>query len=200
LYWKRFFPINIHFYSKILVSFLPTALLGVLLKSHIEYLLDHVLVVACSLFVGGVILIVFDRRSKTSCLDISSMSLGTAFLLGLIQSFAMIPGVSRSAATIIGGLALGLSRKEATEYSFFLGVPTLAAAGLYKAYKSWSDFTLDQVTTLALGTLLSFVFAMGSIRFLMHILSRYGLYHFGWYRIILGGSILIAFATGLVSI
>jgi len=199
LYRKRFFPVNLPFYSKILISFLPTALLGILFKSQIEKLLDHVLVIASTLFIGGVILIFFDKRSDSSRIDIASMPFKTALLLGLIQSLALIPGVSRSAATIIGGLALGLSRKEATEYSFFLGVPTLVAAGVYKAYKSWPDFTPDQVSTLALGTMFSFIFATVSIRFLMHILSKYGLYHFGWYRIVLGSSILAAFATGFIT-
>jgi undecaprenyl-diphosphatase len=203
LYWKRFFPIRIHFYSKILVSFLPTALMGVLLKSYIELLLDHVLVVSASLFLGGVILIFFDRvksqgtnSGENSTLPLDSLSYKKAFILGLIQSLAMIPGVSRSAATIIGGLSLGLNRKDATEYSFFLGVPTLAAAGLYKGYKAWPTLSTDHIADLALGTFLSFVFALCSIRFLMMILSRYGLYHFGWYRIFLGGSLLLAFAFG----
>lgn len=198
LYWKRFFPIRVTFYSKIIVSFLPAAIIGVLFKQHLEMLLDHVLVVACTLFAGGVILIVFDKKAENSKITIENMSLKTALLLGCIQSVALIPGVSRSAATIIGGIGLGLSRKEATEYSFFLGVPTLMAAGLYKGYQAWPDFTASQVSDLAIGTVLSFVFALGSIKFLMHILSRYGLYHFGWYRIALGGCLLAAFATGLI--
>lgn len=199
LYWRRFFPIRIAFYSRIFVSFLPTAFLGLIFKSQIEQLLDHVLVVASSLFLGGIVLILFDKKAENSSCNLESMSYTKAVLLGFIQSLAMIPGVSRSAATIIGGLGLGLSRKEATEYSFFLGVPTLAAAGLYKGYKAWPDFTQGQVSHLLLGTFLAFIFAMGSIRFLMHILSKYGLYQFGWYRIVLGGSILIAFALGLIS-
>jgi undecaprenyl-diphosphatase len=198
LYWKRFFPVRLSFYFKIFLSFLPAAIIGVLFKSQLERLLDHILVVAMTLFLGGIVLIGFDKKAEKPRLTIETMPYKLAILIGVIQSLAMIPGVSRSAATIIGGLGIGLSRKEATEYSFFLGVPTLMAAGLYKGYKAWPEFTSAQVTTLTVGTLLSFIFAMVSIKFLLHILSRYGLSHFGWYRIVLGGCLLAAFAAGLI--
>ena len=198
LYWQRFFPMRAAFYFRIIVSFIPTGIAGFLLKNQIERLLDSVTTVAISLWIGGICLILLDRKAHRQNLEINEISYRVAFFIGIIQSLALIPGVSRAAATILGGLALGLGRKNATEYSFFLGVPTLTAAAAFKAYKAWPTFSVEQIGDLALGTALSFIFAVGSIRFLLHLLKHYGLYHFGWYRIVLGFILLIALSLGYI--
>lgn len=190
LYWRRFFPITIPFYSKIFVAFLPAAFMGLLFKSLIESFLDQVWIVGVTLFLGGWVLIFFDKKNQIAKINIANLSYRHAFYLGCIQCLALIPGVSRSAATIIGGLALGLNQKEATEFSFFLGVPTLMAAGLYKGYKAYPTFSNDQISALAIGTFLSFIFAIIAIRFLIGLISKYGLKHFGYYRIALGALVL----------
>ncbi|MCS6837243.1 MAG: undecaprenyl-diphosphate phosphatase [Bdellovibrionaceae bacterium] len=199
LYWKQFYPVRWWFYKKIFISFVPTAVIGFIFKKQIESLLDEIWVVSLSLLIGGIFLIWLDKRSQNQSHEtISRLSVGKALLIGMIQSLAMVPGISRSGAAIIGGLLLGLNRKEATEYSFFLGVPTLMAAGLFKAYKVLPTISSEQMGTLAAGFVLSFIFAVGSIKFLLHILSRYGLYHFGWYRIVLGLILLLGIGLGFI--
>lgn len=190
LYWRRFFPIRISFYSKILVAFLPAAFMGLLFKSLIESLLDQVWVVGVTLFLGGWILIFYDKKNQQARTTIANLNYREAFCLGCIQCFALIPGVSRSGATIIGGLALGLNQKDATEFSFFLGVPTLMAAGLYKGYKAYPTFSPDHISALSIGTFFAFIFATIAIRFLIGLVNKHGLKHFGYYRIILGTLVL----------
>lgn len=195
LYRRRFFPIRPLFYSRVLVAFLPAAIIGFLLKSKLELLLGSVYVVAVSLLVGGVLLIVMDKRAEKSApsLELENLTIKQALILGLIQCFAMIPGVSRAGATILGGLGLGLSRKDATEFSFFLAVPTLTAAAGYKTLKILPQIQSSQLMDLLIGTVLSFIFALLAIRFFINLVSRFGLIHFGWYRIILGALILFFF-------
>lgn len=198
LYWRRFFPIRPLFYAKLFVSFLPAAVLGLLLKSRIEAMLGSVAVVAWALIVGGVLLILFDRRAgkQKPSVTIASLSWVQCLILGVIQCLAFIPGVSRSGATILGGLGLGLSREEATEFSFFLAVPTLMAAGLYKTWKLLPTLEVSQAGELAVGTFLSFIFALLAIRFFIRLVARFGLQHFGTYRIVLGVAILAALGQG----
>jgi undecaprenyl-diphosphatase len=200
LYWRRFFPIRPDFYLKLLVSFLPAAVLGLALKSKIEALLGSVTVVAIALVVGGVLLIWLDRRAaaRAPTTSIARMTWTQCLILGFIQCLAFIPGVSRSGATILGALGLGLSREEATEYSFFLAVPTLTAAGLFKTYKALPTLQSDQAVALAAGTVLSFVFALLAIGFFIRLVARFGLQHFGTYRIVLGVAILLLQAGGLL--
>ena len=199
LYWRQFFPIRPQFYLKILVAFMPAAIIGLLWKSKIELLLDQVWVVGLALIIGGVAILKLDpaptsytpkQTSKPPKRSIATLSWQGALTLGFVQCLAFIPGVSRSAATILGGLGLGFSRKEATEFSFFLGAPTLMAASLYKAYKAFPELEAHQIKTLALGTVLSFVFALISIKFLLHVLTRKGLRPFAYYRIALGTLVL----------
>lgn len=198
LYWRRFFPIRPLFYSKLLVAFLPAAILGVLFKSRIEALLDSVQVVATALLLGGVVLIWIDKKMDQlpPKQSLESLSYKSALLIGLVQCLAFVPGVSRAAATILGGLGIGLSRKEATEFSFFLAVPTLMAAGLYKGYKALPSLSMEQLQSLGLGVVLSFIFALIAIRFFVELVKKFGLAHFGWYRILLGAGILIALWRG----
>ena len=198
VYWRRFIPIRVDFYTKIFIAFLPAATLGFLLKDQLEPLLGSVNVVAWALFVGGFVLILMDRRAERiePSLTIQNMSWKQSLVLGLVQCLALIPGVSRAGATILGGLSLRLSREEATEFSFFLAVPTLTAAALYKTWKIAPTIEVSQISDLLIGTFLSFVFAWLAIRFFIGLVKRYGLQHFGWYRIVLGLTIFLALSQG----
>lgn len=191
LYFRRFLT-SLSFYQKLFIAFLPAAVFGFAFKSALEKLLGSPWVVAWSLIAGGVILIFSDRwfpeqgRKKIE-------DLGTRDLLwiGCFQCLALIPGVSRSAASILGGLSMGLSRKEAAEFSFFLAVPTLSAASFYKTYKAWPTLDASQTGSLLLGCLLSFIFAGIAIRFFISVVSRFGYRWFGFYRLLLGGLVLV---------
>ena len=198
LYWKRFLP-DWNFYKKLFVAFLPTAIIGFIMKDVVENLLGSVQVVAWSLILGGLILVWSDRifghltamGRKTS--DLSYMD---SIKLGLFQSIAMIPGVSRSGATIMGGLTLGLNKREAAEFSFFLAVPQIAAATLYKLLKLYKTIQPDQINILMVGLVVSFIVAMIAIKGFIGIVTRYGFRGFGYYRIVLGVVILALIYTG----
>lgn len=197
LYWKKFLPIDFHFYRKILVGFLPTAVIGLLVKNHIDALLQSITVVAWALLVGGIVLIVLDKKTKEHqsqhhLLHINDLPLKTCLFIGLFQCLAFIPGVSRSAATILGGILLGMDKRHATEFSFFLAVPTLAGATLLKTLKIYPTIQHDQIITLALGLALSFAFAIVAIRGFVALVSRGVFKWFGWYRIGLGLIILLS--------
>ncbi len=199
LYWRKFLP-SFSFYQKLVIAFIPAAITGLLIKSKIDLLLDSVVVVAWSLVLGGVVLILSDKIFKNKgTLTIETMSVKKFIPLGIIQCLAFIPGVSRSGASIIGGMALGLSKKEAAEFSFFLAVPTIAAAALYKLNSILPTITADQVTSLLIGFVLSFIFALIAIKFFIGIVSKYGFKHFGYYRVIVGSLILILFYGGYIS-
>ncbi len=197
LYWKKLF-VERAIIKRIIVAFVPTAILGLLFYKIIKmYLLESALVVVTSLFVGGVVLIVFElwykkqKRKKVNVeeLDTSQelkeLPFKKAIYIGLFQSIAMIPGVSRSAATIIGGLFLGLSRKAIVEFSFLLAVPTMAAATALDLYKNASSFSTQQFTLLLIGSVVSFIVAVGSIKFLLAFIRRYSFIGFGIYRILI---------------
>lgn len=198
LYWRRFLP-EVSFYKKLICAFLPAALIGLAVKDYIDVLLGSVYVVAVALALGGVALIWLDKKladlphTKT----IKEMSLKNALLIGFFQCLAFVPGVSRSAATIIGGLSQKMSRKEAAEFSFFLGVPTLAGASLIKSLDAFnSGFSTDEVKLLVLGALVSFVVAMIAIKTFIQLISKVGFFYFGVYRILLGGLILVLLLLG----
>jgi undecaprenyl-diphosphatase len=192
LYWRRFLP-NVSFYKKIFVGFLPAAIIGLAVKSKIDAILGSVTVVAWALIIGGVILILSDKilENKSPSKTVEDLSLFESLKIGFIQCFAFIPGVSRSAATILGGISLGMSRREAAEFSFFLAVPTLTGAAAIKTLGIIKTIQSDQIGLLILGTFLSFVFAALAIKFFISIVSRYGFRLFGYYRIILGIIILV---------
>jgi undecaprenyl-diphosphatase len=194
LYWKRFFQTT-DFYFKLLVAFLPAAVIGFLLNDFIDALLENVVVVAISLLVGGVILIFIDRITNDSVKD-REISYFDALKIGFFQCIAMIPGVSRSASTIIGGMLQGLSRKQAAEFSFFLAVPTMAAAGGYKLLKTYDTIQAADIKVLLIGNLVAFVVAMLAIKFFISFLTKYGFKVFGYYRIILGLVLLGLLASG----
>ncbi|MFA4853122.1 MAG: undecaprenyl-diphosphatase UppP [Bacteroidales bacterium] len=196
LYWKRFFR-SLDFYYKLFVAFIPAVVLGLLLKNFIESLLGNVLVVGISLLAGGGIFLFVDKWFKnTGDEEKQNISFFSAFKIGLFQTISMIPGVSRSAATIIGGLTQKLNRKNAAEFSFFLAVPTMFAATALELSGIYKDIKYDDLYILAIGNLVAFVVAMFAIKFFIAILVKYGFKAFGYYRIIVGAIILILLALG----
>lgn len=199
LYFKRFFR-SLDFYFKLFVAFIPSAVFGVLFSDAIDALLESPLGVAISLLVGGVILLFVDKWfNKTFIENSDEIDYFTAFKIGFFQCIAMIPGVSRSGATIVGGMAQRLSRKAAAEFSFFLAVPTMFAATAKKAYDFYKDgfvLTDEQIKLLAVGNVVAFIVAMLAIKFFIEFLTKYGFRVFGWYRIIVGGAILALMLAG----
>ena len=194
LYWKRFFQ-SFDFYIKLFVAFLPAAFLGFLFSGYIDRMLESVLVVAISLVLGGVILLFVDSWFNEPSED-QKITFPKAFIIGLFQTIAMIPGVSRSAATIVGGLTQKLSRKNATEFSFFLAVPTMFAASAYEMIKSYKAIQPQHINVLIIGNVVAFLVAMLAIKGFVAFLTRHGFKIFGYYRIIVGVIILILLATG----
>jgi undecaprenyl-diphosphatase len=198
LYRKRFFQ-TFEFYKKLLAAFIPAAVIGFVLNDLIDQLLESVAVVAVMLVLGGIILIFIDKyfENKATKNDTTYID---AVKIGLFQCIAMIPGVSRSAASIIGGMFQGLPRKDAAEFSFFLAVPTMFAASAYKLLKGFKSGSLtlstDQLLYLALGNIVAFIVAMAAIKFFIGYLQKYGFKVFGYYRIIVGMIILGLLAAG----
>jgi undecaprenyl-diphosphatase len=193
LYWKRFFQ-SLDFYFKLGVAFIPAAVLGFLLNDYIDAMLESVTVVAVSLLVGGIFLLFVDKIFNQG--EPKEMTYKNGFLIGLFQCLAMIPGVSRSAASIIGGMALKYDRKTAAEFSFFLAVPTMFAAASYKLLKGYKEISMDDVGILVFGNVVAFLVALAAIKFFISFLTKYGFKVFGWYRIVLGAGILILLAMG----
>lgn len=198
LYWKRFFQ-SLDFYFKLIFAFIPSAVLGLLLNDVIDELLESPTTVAVSLLLGGVVLVFIDKLLNPK--NEIVLTFPKAFIIGLTQCISMIPGVSRSAATIIGGMSQGLTRKQAAEFSFFLAVPTMFGASALKLVKALDGtpeiFTTHNLTVLAIGNLVAFLVAMMAIRFFVSYLTQYGFRIFGWYRIILGALLLILLGAGV---
>lgn len=186
----------IDFYLKLFVAFLPAAVIGFLLNDFIDALLENVTVVAISLLLGGIILVYIDRFMQQRTRDYD-VTFPEALRIGFFQCIAMIPGVSRSAATIIGGMFQGLTRTQAAEFSFFLAVPTMAAATGYKLLKTYKLLTLDDIQTLLIGNAIAFVVGLLAIRGFVGFLTRYGFKAFGYYRIIMGLALLGLIAAGV---
>jgi undecaprenyl-diphosphatase len=195
LYWKRFFQ-TFDFYLKLFFAFLPAAILGFLLSGYIDQMLESVLVVAISLVLGGIILLFVDTRFNEPS-ENQNLSIPKALKIGLFQVVAMIPGVSRSAATIIGGLTQKLTRKNATEFSFFLAVPTMFAASAYEMMKSYKSIQPQHINVLIIGNIVAFLVAMLAIKGFISFLTKHGFKFFGYYRIIVGAIILILLAMGI---
>jgi undecaprenyl-diphosphatase len=194
LYWRRFFVPDFSFYLKLLIGFIPAAIVGFLLDDEIDSLLGNVWVVAISLIAGGIILLFIDKWLKNS--HNNEISNKQSFITGVVQCVAMIPGVSRSAATIIGSMAQGISRKTAAEFSFFLAVPTLMAASGYKLLKNYKMFNSDDIQLLAIGNIIAFIVGIIAIKGFITFIAKYGFKVFGWYRIIVGIILIILLATG----
>ncbi len=199
LYFKRFFQ-SFGFYFKLLVAFLPAVFFGLILSDRIDQLLESPLGVAIALFIGGIILLFVDKWFKDGNIDnTNDISYSTAFKIGLFQCISMIPGTSRSAATIVGGMSQKLSRKTAAEFSFFLAVPTMFGATVKKLYDFYKDGYLispQEVKLLIIGNVAAFIIAMLAIRFFISFLQTHGFRMFGWYRIIVGGIILVLLLSG----
>ncbi|MEJ6506022.1 MAG: undecaprenyl-diphosphate phosphatase [Crocinitomicaceae bacterium] len=200
VYFKKFVK-SINFYVLLFVAFLPTGIIGLSLKGYVDALLEEVVVVAVSLLVGGIVLLFVDKYfAKNETEGETEVSYKTAFIIGVIQSIAMIPGVSRSAATIIGGMSQKLTRKAAAEFSFFLAVPTMFAA---TAKSMWDEKELliessnNEWVILLIGNIIAFIVAYFAIKSFISFLNKNGFKVFGYYRIILGGLILILMAAGV---
>lgn len=196
LYWKHFFQ-SVHFYYKLFVAFIPAAIIGFLLGDYIDAMLENVVVVAVSLVIGGIILLFVDNWFKNADDTQKEVSYKQALKIGFFQCIAMIPGVSRSAATIIGGLSQKLNRKYAAEFSFFLAVPTMFAASAYKLLKTYEVIDATNIKILIVGNITAFVVALISIRTFITYLQKHGFKLFGYYRIILGLVILLLLLFGI---
>ncbi len=200
LYWQRFLY-KYDFYVKLFIAFLPAAFLGLLLSDYIDSLLENVWVVATMLVIGGVFMLFVDRWFSHSEDSEPKMNNKHALKIGFAQAIAMIPGVSRSMATIVGGTAIGFSRKTAAEFSFFLAVPTMAAASGYKLLKLLLDdgarqMLMDNIWVMVIGNVVAFVVAMLAIKFFISFLTKYGFKAFGYYRILAGMTIIILLLMG----
>ena len=229
LYWERFFKINpgkvcdseemkgmsfgkkaltvlkkilykYDFYWKLLVAFVPAAVIGLIFIDQINSLLEDVLVVAIMLVLGGILMLFVDQIFKKVD-ENQKITEKKAFLIGLAQCVAMIPGVSRSMATIVGGMSQRLTRKTAAEFSFFLAVPTMFAATAYKLLElalepNGLHIIKENILVLLLGNGVAFVVAMLAIKFFIGFITKYGFRAFGWYRIIVGGVIIVLLLSG----
>ena len=198
LYWRRFLQ-SFDFYFKIGVAFIPAVIAGLFFKGYIDALLERVDVVGYALLAGGVFFLFVDKIFGEGHTTEQQVSYPKAFKIGMFQVIAMIPGVSRSAATIIGGLSQKLDRTSAAEFSFFLAVPTMFAAtvlSLYDFYKGGLTLTPNQTTALIVGNVVAFVVAMVAIKSFVNFLTKHGFKVFGYYRIVLGAIILILYYLG----
>ncbi len=217
LYWKRFFRLNhtpapegatplkrfLHkydFYWKLLVAFIPAAVLGLLFSDMIDAMLESVMVVAITLILGGIFMLFCDKIFNKGS-EKTELTEKRAFWIGMFQCISMIPGVSRSMATIVGGMAQKLTRKAAAEFSFFLAVPTMFAATCFKLLKIFLEpdgmqILRDNLGTLIIGNVVAFIVALLAIKFFISFVTKYGFKAFGWYRIIVGAIILVMLATG----
>ena len=218
LYWKRFFSANEapsmtfrgkvltnrwkrlgYFYLSLIVALVPAMVIGLLFERYIDELLSNVSIVAVMLLLGGIFMLFIDRIFSAKGKE--HPTLLNSFFIGCFQVLAMVPGVSRSMATIVGGMQQGLSRKSAAEFSFFLAVPTMLGATLLKAYKLFKDSGMEifraNATTLILGNIIAFLVAMAAIRFFINYLTKYGFKLFGYYRIVVGAVILLLMALNV---
>lgn len=203
LYWRRFL-VSYPFYVKLFVGFLPAAIIGLLVKKKIDLILGDVRIVGWALVLGGVVLLFIDRffKDQEAKLEregsghIATMTYVQALVVGFSQCLAFIPGVSRSASSIIGGLGVKLNRTAAAEFSFFLAVPTLTAATAYKCLKIAPTLTTQDLPVLVVGNFIAFIVGCLAIRSFVTFLTKHGFFLFGVYRIVVGVAILILIAMG----
>jgi undecaprenyl-diphosphatase len=188
LYAKRFLQ-GISIYFKLAIAFIPTGIIGFLAYPYIKTYLFNPIIVSISLVLGGIVLILIDKKvvgqeSKTA--ELENISYKNAFFIGLFQSISMIPGVSRAAATIVGGIFNGLDKKQAIEFSFLLAVPTMFAATGYDLYKTTIGFSGHEIFLMSLGLVVAFITAWIAVKVFIKIVQNYGFKYFGYYRIIIG--------------
>jgi undecaprenyl-diphosphatase len=209
LYWRTFWvvgigllrldPVSIRFVRNLLIAFLPSAVIGLLLLDHIEAMLGSAQIVAWALIAGGLAIIAIERfAKKADIVGVAEIPLGRVIAIGFIQCLSMIPGVSRSGATILGALSLGVERRTAAEFSFFLAVPTMLGASTLELVK-YSDEIAQGIgasfAEIAVGFVISFVVAVIVVRAFVHFVSRHGFGPFAWYRIIAGAAALVWLAA-----
>ncbi|MCB0283370.1 MAG: undecaprenyl-diphosphate phosphatase [Calditrichaeota bacterium] len=193
MYIKRFLQ-GIEIYIKLTVAFIPTAVVGLLAYKIIKAYLFNPVVVSVSLIIGGIILILIDNKisnKESKTLSLEKIPYKNAFFIGLMQCLSMIPGTSRAAATIIGGVVNGLDKKQATEFSFLLAIPTMFAATGYDLLKTPVSFSSNEIILLAIGLVIAFISAWFAVKIFLKVVELYGFKHFGYYRIILGIAFLI---------
>jgi undecaprenyl-diphosphatase len=201
-YWRRFWnvavglfarePQAIAFTRNILIGFLPAMAIGVVAYDAIRAAIQTPIIVAVMLVLGGVVILVLERVVKKVRFDsVEAVPVRTATAIGFVQCLAMVPGVSRSGATIMGALMMGVERKTAAEFSFFLAVPTMAAATAYALYKDRELLSFNDLNAIAIGLVVSFVVALAVVKAFVKIVSRYGFAPFAWYRIVVGSAAFI---------
>lgn len=199
LYYKRFFR-SVQFYLKLVVAAIPAAILGFLFSGHIDLLLESPMTVGIMLVVGGVVLLFVDRWVHRPVQDDSDeITYAQAFKIGLFQCLALIPGTSRSASTIVGGMTQRLTRKAAAEFSFFLAIPMMFGATLLKLKDHFDDghaLSSAEINQLLVGNVVGFLVAILAIKFFIGVISKYGFKAFGWYRIAVGGLIIALLLSG----
>jgi undecaprenyl-diphosphatase len=205
LYWKKFFDFKkLSFYTKLIIAVIPALIVGALLKKHIDKMLESPVVIALVLFLGGIVLLFVDNWFKKPAIDKEgNISNKNAFVIGCFQVLSVLfPGLSRSAATIIGGMQQKLTRRLAAEFSFFLAVPTMLAASaksLLDVYKETPEvLNTSNLGTLIIGSVIAFIVALLSIKFFIGYLQKHGFKLFGYYRVIIGIVLLILFYTGVI--
>ncbi len=204
LYWKKFFDFsNWTFYLKLIIGVVPALVLGFLFADKIDALLESTTTVAVALLLGGIVLIFIDRGFKNPTIHSEKeVSYKNSFIIGVWQCLAMVPGVSRSAASIIGGMQQKMTRAAAAEFSFFLAVPTMLAATGYKLLKFYLDnggISGEEIKLLAVGNFVAFIVAILAIKFFITFLKKHGFRVWGIYRILLGAVLLIMIYTGHIS-
>jgi len=202
LYWRTFLDVltglfradarSIAFVRNLLIAFVPAVALGLAFGDEIDALLENAVVVAWALIVGGVAILVIERLAKTRDVGgVAAVTAGQSLRIGLVQCIAMIPGVSRSGATILGAMSFGIDRKTAAEFSFFLAIPTLTGATALQLFKHRDAITADSLGLIGIGFVVSFIVALIVVKAFMAIVTRYGFGPFAWYRIVAGSVALV---------
>jgi len=199
-YRARFFKVDVTLYRNLIVAFMPAAVLGLLFSRYIKSYLFHAVPVALAFIIGGFVILWVERKPRPARVETAeAMTWVDALKVGIAQCFALIPGTSRSGATIIGGMLFGLSRKAATEFSFFLAVPTLVAAGAYDLWKNRALFSADDIGMFSVGFIAAFISAFVVIRWLIRYVATHDFKPFAWYRIVFGAVVLTTAYFGLVT-
>lgn len=202
LYWRTFWGVLVGMFKgtpsawaftrNVLVAFLPAVIVALLIGDIIDAMLENAIIVAWALIIGGIAILVIEKLAKTTdCGGVSNLTLRQAAGIGIVQCLAMIPGVSRSGATIMGAMSLGVDRKTAAEFSFFLAVPTLTGATAMQLFRHGDTVTSDMMGWIAMGSLVSFLVAIVVVKAFISIVTRYGFGPFAWYRIIAGSAALV---------
>ena len=202
LYWRTFLTVGtgllqrrpeaVAFTRNVLVAFMPAVVIGFALKDRIDALLENAVVVAWALIVGGVAILIVERLAKPRDVHgMANVTAGEAIKVGLVQCLAMVPGVSRSGATIMGAMSLGIDRRTAAEFSFFLALPTLVGATVLQLFKHRHELAAHDFNLIAIGFVVSFVVALAVIKGFLAIVTRHGFAPFAWYRIMAGSAALV---------